>query len=311
MKIKPFAVLISLLFLTSCSSQNNTSVNPSTLPATSAPPTAFKSAGDLKVHYIDVGQGDSILVQTPGGKVMLIDAGKKEDGDKVVNYIKSQGIQKIDILVNTNPADDHIGGLTQVVNSFEVTRAYIPRKYVSSPAQTDFLNAVDAKKVKLNQILSISDLGIDPLVGIQVLAPSSYNYTELGDYSAVIKLNYGDNSFLFTGDAQSASEKEMLSKDYSLESTVLKVSCHGAGTATTPDFLKAVSPKYAVISVGKGNSLGNPAKETLDKLSSANVQIYRTDEMGTIVATTDGLTLKFDTGVSPSKSATPVPSKAE
>jgi beta-lactamase superfamily II metal-dependent hydrolase len=116
MKFKLTAVLMSLLILTSCSSQDSNNASPTT-SVPSASPTAFKSAGELKVHFIDVGQGDSILVQTPGGKTMLIDAGKKEDGSKVVNYIKSQGVQKIDALVNTNPDDEHLGGLAEVVNS--------------------------------------------------------------------------------------------------------------------------------------------------------------------------------------------------
>jgi competence protein ComEC len=291
MKFKLSAVLVSLLLLTACSSENKTT-DPSPSPVVSPSPTAFRSVGDLKVHFIDVGQGDSILVQTPGGKTMLVDAGKKEDGNKVVDYIKSQGIQKIDALVNTYPADDHIGGMTQVANSFDIGSVYIPRKSVDSPSQKDFLKVEKIKKMEKNEAAPGTQIPIDPSVTIDVLAPNSYTYSDLKDFSAVLKVTYGDNSFLLTGDATGTSEKDIISKGYNLRSTVLKVANHGSKNSTTDDFFNAVAPKYAVISIGKGK---NPAKEVTDKLNLAAVQTYRTDEKGTVVATTDGLTIKFDT----------------
>lgn len=312
MKFKLTAVLMSLLILTSCSSESSNNASP-TMSVPNASPTAFKSSGELKVHFIDVGQGDSILVQTPGGKVMLIDAGKKEDGSKVINYIKSQGVQKIDALVNTNPDDEHLGGLAQVVNSFDVANAYITKKSVSSTAQTEFLNAIKTKKVEKTQALAGLRIDIDPLVDIQMTAPNnSSNYANVKDYSAVIKLTYGNESFMFTGDALSQSEGEMLESAFALNSTVLKVSNHGNKASTSTAFLNAVSPKYAVISVGKGNPNGDPSKEVLDSLTKANAQIFRTDESGTILATTDGLTLNIGKATasaqaSPAASAAPSP----
>ena len=308
MKFKLSAVLVSLLLLTSCSSSNNptpSSSSPSSEPVATAVPTPFKSVGNLKVHFIDVGQGDSILVQTPAGKAMLVDAGKKEDGPKIVDYIKSQGIQKLDALVYTYPAEEHIGGIVQVASSFTIDNLYLPRKMSDSPIQKEFLKLDNIKNMDKNEAAPGSKIYIDPDVVIDVVAPNDYSNENIKDYSVVLKLTYGENSFLLTGDATSVSEKLMLSRKYNLSSTVLKVADHGSKDSTSYEFFNAVAPKYAVISVGKGNTNGDPSKEVLDKLNTAAVQTYRTDESGTIVATTDGFTLKFDKGAAANTSASP------
>lgn len=307
MKFKLSAILISLLLLTACSSPEKATNSQSPESVVSVAPTVFKSTGNLKVHFIDVGQGDSILVQTPRGKAVLVDAGKKEDGKKVIDYIKSLGIQKLEALVYTYPADDHIGGMIDVANAFDITAAYMPRKMTKSPIQKEFLNMDKIKNTTRYETAPGTKVFIEGEnnLSLDVVAPNDYSNDNLKDYSAVIKLTYGDTSFLLTGDATSVSEKLMLSREYDLRSTVLKVANHGSNESTTYEFLNAVAPKYAVISVGKGNADGNPSKEVLDRLNTAAVKTYRTDEAGTVVATTDGHSVNFETKTAVKASASP------
>jgi competence protein ComEC len=253
-----------------------------------------ESVSDLKISFIDVGQGDSILIQSPSGKTMLIDAGTNESTSTVVNYIKDQGIKNIDVIVETHPHEDHIGGMDAVINTFDIGQIFMPKVSAATKTFQDVLTAIQNKRLKVTTAVSGIPIDLDPAVKIEMLAPNSSSYEDVNNYSAVIKLTYNDTSFLFTGDAQEESEKEMLAKGYDLNADVLKVGHHGSDTSTSPEFLKVASPKYAVISVGKDNDYGHPRQETLDKLSLAGIQIFRTDESGTIVATSDGNTIKFD-----------------
>lgn len=259
----------------------------------------------LKVHYIDVGQADSILVQTPSGKVMLIDAGNNADGDMIVSYLKSQGIGRIDILVGTHPHEDHIGGMDTVINGLDIGKIYIPNVANNTKTFEDVLTAIKNKGLKVTAATAGITIDLDPAVQVLMLAPNRSNYENSNDDSAIIKLIYNNNSFLFAGDAQDDSEREILAKGFDIRADVLKVGHHGSNTSTSSEFLKAVSPRYAVISVGKGNDYGHPDQVTLDKLSQANVQVLRTDEEGTIVATSDGNTIKLDKSASAIKPQAP------
>ncbi|HHW57323.1 MAG TPA: MBL fold metallo-hydrolase [Clostridia bacterium] len=248
----------------------------------------------LIAHYIDVGQGDSILLQTPSGKTMLIDGGVPEMGDKVVNYIKKQGINKIDIIIATHLHFDHIGGLPAVIKSFEIGKIYAPKVTHTTKTYENFLNAVKYRGLKIIAAKGGMDLDFGEGVTAKILAPNSEKYDSLNNYSVVVKITYGNTAFLFTGDAEKESEQEMLSKGYDLKADVLKVGHHGSSSASTWAFLKAVNPKYAVISCGKGNDYGHPHKETMEKLKSLGITVYRTDECGTIVAVSDGRTISFN-----------------
>lgn len=238
--------------------------------------TATINDSKVKISFLDVGQADSILVESSSGKSMLIDAGNNADSDTVINYIKSEGISKIDILVATHPHEDHIGAMDEVIESFDIGKFYMPKVTTTTKNFEDLILAVKSKGEA------------------DIIAPDSTSYSDLNDYSAVIKLKCGNETFLLDGDAESISEQEMLNKGYNLNADVLKVGHHGSSSSTTSEFLKAVSPKYAVISVGKDNDYGHPTQQTLNKLSAANVQVFRTDDSGTIVALSDGNSIAFD-----------------
>ncbi len=222
-------------------------------------PTVSNSA-KLTVHYIDVGQGDSEFLELPNGQTMLIDAGIPEEGPTVVNYIKGLGHSKIDYLIATHPHADHIGGMTDVVNSFSIGKFYMPKKTTTTKVFTDLIAALKSKNLGIN----VAKDGVSILktgnLDIEMLAPVNITGDDLNQYSAVVKVTYGANRFLFMGDAGGPSE-EQITADVSAD--VLKVGHHGSNTASTQAFLNKVHPKYAVIEVGKGNSYGHPTAATL------------------------------------------------
>lgn len=258
------------------------------------PTAAPATTGKLTISFIDVGQGDSILVQAPSGKTMLVDAGVLEMGSRVVSYIKSKSIKKIDILVATHPHNDHIGGMPDVINSFSIGQIYMPKASTNTYSFEKLLTAIKRKglTVKTAKAGVVLDLGSG--ITAKMLAPNSTHYEDLNNYSAVIKITYGKTSFLLTGDAETQSEQEMLKAGYDLKADVLKIGHHGSAYSTSLAFLKAVSPKYAVISVGKNNDYGHPAQVTINRLKYYRIPMYRTDECGTIVATSDGKTITFN-----------------
>lgn len=248
----------------------------------------------LVVHYMDVGQADSILVQLPDSKNLLIDAGDKSSSTKVVDYIKKLNIKKLDYVIATHPHEDHIGGMLDVIKTFEIGQIYMPKVVHTTEVYKNLLLGIQSKGLKISD----SKVGVKIIdsqdVKLTILAPSSGSYSELNDWSVVTKLTYKSNSFLFSGDAALTSENEMLKNKEVLKADVLKVGHHGSKTSTGSEFLKAVSPKYAVISVGKGNSYGHPTQETLNRLAVSKVEIFRTDIAGTIIAKSDGTTITFD-----------------
>jgi competence protein ComEC len=249
--------------------------------------------GQLKIHFIDVGQADSILIQQ-GDAAMLIDAGTNADSSLVKNYILEQGITKLDYVVGTHPHEDHIGGLDYVIKSFEIGKIYMPKVTSNTITFQDVVSAIKAKGMK----------PIAPTVGesfkvgdatATILAPSSSSYEDINNTSIVIRLTYGNNSFMFDGDAEDVSENEMLSKGLNVKADLWKLGHHGSSSSTTQAMLNKVNPKYAIISVGKGNTYGHPTQSTMSKLKAKNISVYRTDENGTIVATSDGENITFNT----------------
>lgn len=258
--------------------------------------TTIITASELKVHFLDVGQADSILLQLPNNETMLIDAGNNTDGDMVVNYIRSQGLKKLDYLIGTHPHEDHIGGLDDVIKSLKIGQIYMPNVTHTTKTFEDVLLAVKSKNKKITSAKAGVTIIDEPECQAYFLSPAHDNYEELNYWSAVIKLDYKNTSFLFMGDAEEINEFEILARS-SIQpfANVLKVGHHGSHSSTTEPFLTAVNPDYAVISVGQGNNYGHPSPIVLNCLQEHDIKVYRTDKQGTIIATSDGENIQFDT----------------
>jgi competence protein ComEC len=252
----------STIFL---SSSPNASIEP-TLLSTPTP-----AVGSISVHFIDVGQADSILIKT-GSTAMLIDAGNPDDSNRVVNYLKEQGVEKLDYLIGTHPHADHIGGLAAVIDVFPIGTIFMPKVTSNTETFEGVLDAIDRKGMKIT-VPKVGDKYNLANAQFIILAPNGTNYDDMNNYSIVIRLIFGKTSFLFAGDASDVSESEMLSNGLQLASMLLKVGHHGSSTSSTLPFLNAVHPQYAVISVGADNSYGHPAQDTVDRLASIGARV--------------------------------------
>jgi competence protein ComEC len=249
-------------------------------------PKAAETGKDLVVSVIDVGQADSILIQLPNSQSMLIDAGNNGDGDDVASFIRGKGINKIDYVLATHPHEDHIGGMDDVINGFDIGKVYMPRATTTTATFEDLLLAISSKGLKIDTAAAgVSILDSDGL-SIKLLAPVGSGYDDLNNYSAVARLTYGSTSFLFQGDAEDVSESEMLYSGANVTADVLKVGHHGSDSSTTDEFLKKVSPKFAAISCGTDNQYSHPTQAVLDRLVGINT--YRTDLNGTITFVSNG-----------------------
>lgn len=255
--------------------------------------TPVLTTGTLKVHYIDVGQGDSILIEQEDN-TMLIDAGENNKGSVVTKYLNKLQIDQIDYVVGTHPHSDHIGGLDTVINSVTVSNAIIPDKEHTTKTYEDFIDALIDKEVNAIPAKAGDKYTLGSAT-FEILSPIRDNYKDLNDWSVVIKLTFGEKSFLFTGDAETLVETDMINNGCNLSADVLKVGHHGSTTSTSKAFLSKVSPAYAIISCAEENSYGHPHDETIDLLNSKNITIYGTYKSGTIVATCDGKTISFKT----------------
>ncbi len=247
------------------------------------PPPSMDS---VEVHFIDVGQGDSILIRSPHGDA-LIDTGESKNYPALKKYLKDNGVKNLALCVATHPHSDHIGSMDRIVSDFEIEKLIMPDVVHTSATYERLVDAIMEKGLKATKAKGGDSFTIGELA-FTVVAPNSKEYDELNNYSAVIKIEYGQTSFLFTGDAEEISENEILSKDFDISADVLKLGHHGSKTSTGENFLKAVSPKYAVIMCGKDNTYGHPTQKILKRLASNNITTYRTDEMGTIIIKTDG-----------------------
>lgn len=246
--------------------------------------------GSLSVYFIDVGQGDCIYINQ-GEYNMLIDAGNNEDGEKLVSYLKSLNVNGFDYVIGTHPHEDHIGGMDDIINNFEIDNYYMPDKLSTTKTFEDVLDALDAKGLSYNVPKIDDEFKLGDATFKVIYSGDDTN--DINDSSIVLKMTYGDNSFLFTGDATSNVEEIILNQD--IKSDVLKVAHHGSSYSSTTEFLDKVDPKYAIISVGTNNSYNHPASITLQKLSNRDIKVYRTDLDGTIIFTSDGTNLSVQT----------------
>ena len=244
------------------------------------------SGDTLRVNYIDVGQGDSIFIQLPNKETMLIDAGEAYEADNVINYLNSLGIKKIDYVVGTHPHTDHIGGLEEIVNTFDIGSIYMPKASSTSNTYLDLLTAIKNKGLKIKTAKSGVVVLDDDNLKLEFIAPNSDNYSELNNYSAVLKLTYLNNTFLFMGDAETLSEDEITSD---VDADVIKVGHHGSDSSSGIEFVNKVSPEYAIIMVGEGNSYNHPYQSIIDRYESVGAKVLRTDLDGNIVCDSDGV----------------------
>jgi len=241
----------------------------------------------LSVHFLDVGQADCILITAPNGRRMLVDAGNNGDAELILDYLRSHGVDTLDVLVGTHPHEDHIGGMDAVIANVAAGRIYMPKVSANTKTFYDVLQAVRDKGLKITTAKAGVSVDLDPALQIEILSPRRERYENLNDYSVVIRLVYDQVSFLLMGDLETSGETELLESRVELQSDVIKVGHHGSGTSTSGRFLKAVAPRYAVISVGTGNRYGHPDPEVLDCLEKA-CEVLRTDRDGHIIMETDG-----------------------
>ncbi len=258
----------------------------------------------LEVHFLDVGQGDSILVKAPDGKTMLVDAGGTQVADDVVTYLKGENVEKIDVFVVTHGHGDHVGGATAVLENFKVGAAYGTANPGDAQTYRAFLDKVNELGIPFKTAYAGNKINLTAGVTVDILHPpekAGENFGNADEGSVVLKVSYGEEGFLLTGDAGTEAEELMLDRyPQALKSTVLKVGRHGSLDSTSADFLKAVEPEAAVISVGTDNPYGYPAQTTLDRLSAAGIKVHRTDKApvelsGTVLFTTGGGCVIFTT----------------
>lgn len=244
----------------------------------------------MAVHFIDVGQGDCIYISA-GGKSMLIDCGEASESGLVSGYLDDIGVRRLDYVVATHPHSDHMGGMSYIIESYDIGEVIMPylddsdipttryfEKFVDACAEKD-LGVTDAE---VGRVIELGD------ARAEIIAPVSRDYGNVNNYSVGILLSHGENDFIFTGDAEALAEEEMLSSGRLCEVEVYKVGHHGSDTSSSEDFMEEISPEYAVIMCGEGNSYGHPHDEIVERIEKYTDKIYRTDDCGDIVIESDG-----------------------
>jgi competence protein ComEC len=249
----------------------------------------------LTVVFFDIGQGDSILVSLPTGERILIDAAESNKVGAVTSYLRESGIDTIDYLVATHPHADHIGGMASVIVSFAVKSVWMPDATTTTKTFENLLDAIEARGLEIDIAGAGAVLFDYGTIKAEFVAPVGSGYKDLNDYSAVLKLTYGERVFLFMGDAETVSENEIVSSGADIAADVLKVGHHGSNSSSSRAFVQKVNPTYAVISSGAGNSYGHPAAKTLSTFADLGVTVLRTDINGMVVFHTDGQYLDYTT----------------
>ena len=247
------------------------------------------SPDNLEIYYLDVGQADAILIRHLDNNV-LIDAGNNADGKLLVEYFNSLGIKHFDYVIGTHAHEDHIGGMDDIIDNFEIDHFYMPDVITTTKTFEDIVDSLSKNKVKFETPIIDSEFYLDDLKFLILYIGNEKN--DLNNTSIVLKLTYKDTSYLFTGDATSEVENKILDKD--LKSDVLKVGHHGSQYSSTAKFLNEVSPSYSIIQVGKNNDYGHPKDVVLRKLDRINSEVYRTDRDGTILLKSDGKGISID-----------------
>lgn len=247
----------------------------------------------MYVHYINVDQGDAILIQV-NNKNLLIDSGPKNHKKQLVKFLTDLNISKLDYVIATHPHEDHIGNMNTVLNSYKVQSFYAPKVYSYTKSFEQMIDSLKSNNLKINPIKrGCNTINLGFQTNVEVFSPINDTYDNENNYSPVIKISFGNNSFLFTGDAEKEIEDKLILLNDDLKADILKVSHHGSSSSTSDAFLNRVSPKYAVISVGKNNIYDHPNDTIISKLNTYKINILRTDIQNNITLISDGTNISY------------------
>lgn len=282
---KLLAAILLILLLTGCGF-------PAEAPETSAPTAVTLTGGGMTVHFLDVGHADCALLES-GGEYILIDGGNVADSSFVVSYLEQAGVEELEAVFCTHPHEDHVGGLAAVLAVYPTSAVYCSTNTYSSSCFDNFVNYADQQGLAVT-IPAVGDTVTFGGAEAEVLGPLK-SYADLNSTSLVLRVTYGDVRFLFTGDMESDAEEDLLDAGTDLQANVLKVGHHGSYSSTSYRFLYEVNPSYGVISLAADNPYGHPHDGPMSRLNDAGVILYRTDQMGTITAHTDGYVITFST----------------
>lgn len=285
--MKKLLCIISVLFFLITASACSVKLNKEPETGEKIANSQIDITNNLKVTIIDVGQGDSILIKTPKNNYILIDAGPKNESTKFFNFIENHNINEINTLIATHPHEDHIGNMSELISKYPVQNIYMPKVVTNTPVFKKLMETIKKRNLSIKEAKAGVKFNIDS-VKFEFIAPGSKKYANLNNYSAVLKITYDNVSFLLMGDAEKLSEKEILKSGIDIKADVIKIGHHGSSSSSSINFIKTVSPQYAVISCGLNNDFGHPHKETLRLLNSYNIKLYRTDKNGTVEFSTDG-----------------------
>ncbi|MFA9399232.1 MAG: ComEC/Rec2 family competence protein [Clostridiaceae bacterium] len=269
MKKKYLILIILCIILTSCNKSNN----------------------NLYVHFIDVGEGDCILVSL-NGKNMLIDTGPLESYNKTISYLKKQDISNINYLILTHPHDDHIGNASLIINKLNINKIYAPYITVDSDAFTSLTSSAKKNNIHITKCKSYKKISFGKKAYIEILSPGKDLYDNINNYSIVIKLTYNKTSFLLMGDAEEEIENDIINSGYNIQSNVIKLGHHGSNTSSTENFLNLVDPDICIICCGENNTYNHPSDDVISRIKKTNSIIYRTDVNGDIVLVSNGVNIK-------------------
>lgn len=267
-----------------------------TTETTTQMPEMANPSGELTLTMIDVGQADSFLL-VQDGKTMLVDCGTRSTGEDVVKYLNEQGITRLDYVIGTHPHDDHMGGMYDVITNFEIGKIIMPEVEVGKVTTNWYVKLMQeikqgAYELEYAKLGAVYDLGE---ASFKIIGPIENDESNLNNYSIVLKVTFGDMDVIMTGDAETKVEKAIIESGETLGAEILKVGHHGSDTSSSDEFLDAVSPIYALISAKVGNKYEHPIKSTMQKLEKRKIEVYRTDENGTVVATITAHDVKFST----------------
>ncbi|EJT6663133.1 MBL fold metallo-hydrolase [Clostridium perfringens] len=249
---------------------------------------------ELMISYMDVGQGDAAYIKVNGNDI-LIDAGPRSNSKELLEQLKAKNIDDFELVIATHPHEDHIGGMVDVFKEYEVKAFYSPKITHTTKTYENLVKAVKDEGLKTKELKGGMVIDLGEGAKFEVFTPQKSEYEELNDYSPIMKLSFGDTSYLFTGDAEKLAEEEALAKyKTSLDSDVIKFGHHGSSSSSSNAFIEAVSPKYGIISCAKDNKYGHPHRETLDIIKKYNIKTFRTDTDGEIILTSDGKSITFN-----------------